>query len=149
MPPLAFNVAMPSHCPQVVGVIIGPITIGFGLANVTGSVVLQPPLSVTTTLYVPPHNPVAVATVCASGSVQLYVNGAEPEEIFTVAVPLHTLLQPGLADVIFAASTFHGFTVDAEVCVQPFASVIVAVYDPTHNEEMVAVVCPFGAHEYV
>jgi hypothetical protein len=38
---------------------------------------------------------------------------------------------------------------NVRVVVHPFASVMVQVYVPTHNEEAVAPVPPDGAHEYV
>jgi hypothetical protein len=69
-----------------------------------------------------------------------------PEETVTVAAPSHEPLHVGEVVNADAVNVFHEPIVIVSFCVQPAASVIVTVYVPIHCEEIVAVVCPPGAH---
>jgi hypothetical protein len=60
--------AIPSVKPQVAGTVLLLANIGVGSIIVTLSVTKHPLASVTVTLNIPEHKPVAVLFVCASGS---------------------------------------------------------------------------------
>ena len=128
-PPPAVTVAEPFVPPKqetfVVAVIFAVTCVGCEIVVV--AVCVHPPASVTSTVYVPTPNPVAVAPVPPEG-VQLYVYPPEPPLAVTVADPFVPPKQETfVVAVIFAVGAPALAMVVVAVRVHPFASVTVTV----------------------
>jgi hypothetical protein len=88
--------AEPLHCPlQSTFVCVPDVVIAGGCVMLNVCVAVQPPEAVTVHVYVPAHNPVAVAAVPPDGAHE-YVNGPVPATMLVVAEPLHCPLQTTL-----------------------------------------------------
>lgn len=123
-----------------------------GCVMIAVAVATHPFASVTVTTNVPAVSPVAVAVPCPppGAGAHTYVNGPVPPLIATVADPLLPPKQLTLVDAVMLAVGPPLFTTVTVRCnVQPFASVMVQVYDPAINPVAVAPVPPLGAHAYV
>jgi len=107
-------------------------------------VAVHPPAPVTVTVYVPAHNPVAVAAVPPLGA-HAYVKGPFPAVTVTAALPLHCALHNTL--VCVPVVVIAGGCVMLNVCVvvHPFNPVTVHVYVPAHRPVADALVPPEGA----
>jgi hypothetical protein len=110
---------------------------------------VQPLASVTVTVYVPGHNPVAVAALPPEGAHE-YVYGPVPPVTVALADPVHCPLQDTLVCVPpIVRPPPEVETVIATVPTLAQASVTVTVYVPAHKLVAVAAFPPEGAHEYV
>ena len=101
---------------------------------------------VTVTVYVPAINPVALAPVPPEGA-HAYVYVPVPPVAVTVALPvaapLHRIFVCAGVNEIAGGCVI----VAVAVATQPFASVMVTVYEPAARPVAVAAVPPDGAHE--
>lgn len=151
MPPVAVTVALPVDVPlQFALVCVGVNVIAGGCVMIAVAVATHPFASVTVTTNVPAARPVAVAVPCPPPGAgdHAYVNGPVPPLMATVAEPLLPPKQFTLVEeVMLAVGPPLLTTVTVRVMVQPFASVMVQVYDPASNPVAVAPVPPEGAHE--
>jgi hypothetical protein len=149
LPPAATTVALPVHAPlhvtltcDCVAVIAGGWVIVnvFVIEHPTGELIVQ--------VYVPAHNPVAVAPVPPDGAHE-YVYVPLPPEATTVALPLQAPLQVTFTCDCVAVIAGGCVIVNEEVIEQPAGELIVHVYVPAQSPVAVAPVPPLGAHEYV
>ena len=116
-----------------------------GAARFIFELPVHPWLSVIVTEKLPEPKLLAVAPVPPVGD-HKYVYGPVPPDATTVAEPL-VEPQVGCVGLIAPETKVGCVTVAEVVAVQPFASVIVAVYVPAARLAMDADVPTFGVHE--
>ena len=107
---------------------------------------VHPFASVTVTVYVPAHRPVADAPVPPDGAHE-YVYGPTPPVATTDATPVHPPLHRTLVCVGVSVMAGGAVMENVRVAVQPPEAVTVHVYVPAHNPVAEAPVPPDGAHE--
>ena len=123
-PPLAVSVA---DCPDVIVTSLATEAVGPGPEETeTVDTAVQPPASVTITVYVPADKPVAVAVAAAEGD-QLYVYGAVPPLPVAVAVPSLPLQDAGVETTVTDGTFAEVLTETVVTTEHPSASVTITV----------------------